>query len=62
LLSVGVTAMIGWQVFVNAGMVAGLLPIVGLPLPFLSYGGSAALTILASLGLVFNVALRRGHL
>lgn len=62
LLSVGVASMIGWQVFINIGMVAGLLPIVGLPLPFLSYGGSASITTLASLGLVFNVALRRGRL
>ncbi|MCB9729309.1 MAG: rod shape-determining protein RodA [Deltaproteobacteria bacterium] len=62
LLSVGVVAMIGWQVFINIGMVAGLLPIVGLPLPFLSYGGSAALTTMLSLGLLFNVALRRGRL
>ncbi len=62
LLSVGVVSMIGWQVFINVGMVAGLLPIVGLPLPFLSYGGSAALTTMTSLGLLFNVALRRGRL
>ncbi|MEZ4266311.1 MAG: rod shape-determining protein RodA [Myxococcota bacterium] len=62
LLSVGVVSMIAWQVFINIGMVAGLLPIVGLPLPFLSYGGSAALTTMTSLGLLFNVALRRGRL
>lgn len=62
LLSFGVVAMIGWQVFINVGMVAGLLPIVGVPLPFLSYGGSAAVTTMTSLGLVFNVALRRGRL
>lgn len=62
LLAVGVVGMVGWQVFINIGMVAGLLPIVGLPLPFLSYGGSAALTIMTSLGLLFNVALVRGRL
>ncbi len=62
LVSVGVASIIGWQVFINVGMVAGLLPIVGLPLPFLSYGGSASITTLAALGLVFNIALRRGRL
>ncbi len=61
-LAVGVSAMIGLQVFINLAMVAGILPIVGLPLPFLSYGGSAAMVYLASLGLVFNVALRRGRM
>lgn len=62
LIAVGVASMIGWQVFINIGMVAGLLPIVGLPLPFLSYGGSAMLTTMISLGLVLNCALRRGRL
>ncbi len=62
LICIGIGAMIGWQVFINVGMVTGLLPVVGLPLPFLSYGGSAMLTMLAALGLVFNVALRRGRL
>ena len=62
LVAVGVVAMLAWQVFVNIGMVAGLLPIVGLPLPLLSYGGSSALTMMLSLGLVLNVALRRGRL
>jgi rod shape determining protein RodA len=62
LVAVGVAAMIGLQVFVNIGMVAGLLPIVGLPLPFLSYGGSAMITLLGALGLVLNVAFRRGRM
>jgi len=62
LLAVGVAAMLGWQVFINIGMVVGLLPIVGLPLPLISYGGSSLLTTMLSLGLVFNVAIRRGRL
>ncbi len=62
LLAVGVSAIVGWQVFINIGMVAGLLPIVGLPLPLLSYGGNAAIMILAGLGLVLNVAFTRGRL
>lgn len=43
-------------VFVNAGMVAGILPVVGVPLPFISYGGTAIITLMASFGLVMSVA------
>lgn len=62
LVAVGVALLVGLQVFVNIGMVAGLLPVVGLPLPILSYGGSAMVTTLFGLGLVLNIALRRGRL
>ena len=62
LVCVGVGALFGWQVFVNIGMVSGILPVVGVPLPFLSYGGSATMAGLISLGLVFNIALKRGRL
>lgn len=58
----GVAALIGWQVFVNIGMVTGILPVVGVPLPFLSYGGSAMMTILMCLALCFNIALKRGRM
>ncbi len=62
LVGIGVALTVGLQVFVNVGMVAGLLPVVGLPLPILSYGGSAMVTILFGLGLVLNITLRRGRL
>jgi rod shape determining protein RodA len=62
LVAVGAIAIVAWQVFINIGMVAGLLPIVGLPLPFLSYGGSSTVTLMACLGLLLNVALHRGRL
>jgi rod shape determining protein RodA len=62
LVAVGVALNVGLQVFVNVGMVAGLLPVVGLPLPILSYGGSAMVTMLFGLGLVLNITLRRGRL
>jgi rod shape determining protein RodA len=62
LLAAGVAAMIGWQVFINVGMASGLLPVVGLPLPFMSYGGSSIVTLMTSLGLVLNVTLHRGRL
>ncbi|MEI7973498.1 MAG: rod shape-determining protein RodA [Bdellovibrio sp.] len=59
LLSMGVLAYIFWHMFVNIGMVIGLLPIVGVPLPLLSYGGSSMLTTMAGLGIVSSVAYRR---
>jgi len=59
LVTVGVLSYIFWHMFVNMGMVIGLLPIVGVPLPLLSYGGSSMLTTMAGLGLVSSVAYRR---
>lgn len=59
LIAVGVTAYIFWHMFVNVGMVIGLLPIVGVPLPLLSYGGSGMLTTMTGLGLVSSIAYRR---
>ena len=45
--------------FVNMGMVIGLLPVVGLPLPLMSYGGTSVLTVMMAMGLLLNVNLRR---
>jgi rod shape determining protein RodA len=59
LLSIGVLSYVFWHMFVNIGMVIGLLPIVGVPLPLLSYGGSSMLTTMAGLGLISSVAYRR---
>lgn len=59
LLVVGITSYLFWHMFVNIGMVMGLLPIVGVPLPLLSYGGSGMLTTMAGLGLISSVAYRR---
>jgi rod shape determining protein RodA len=58
-LAVGVAAMLFWQVFENIGMVVGLLPVTGITLPLMSYGGSSMVSVLLSLGLVANVAMRR---
>lgn len=59
ILSVGVTAMIFWQVLINIGMVMGLLPVVGVTLPFISYGGSSIITMMLGIGLLLNVSMRR---
>jgi len=59
LLAVGITAMIFWQVFINIGMVMGLMPVVGMPLPFISYGGSSMLTNMIGIGLLMNISMRR---
>lgn len=59
LITIGVSAYLFWHMFVNIGMVIGLLPIVGVPLPLLSYGGSGMLTTMAGLGLVSSVSYRR---
>jgi len=55
LLAVGVASLFACQTVINIGMTLGLLPIVGMPLPFLSYGGSSMITSFAALGLVLNV-------
>jgi rod shape determining protein RodA len=59
ILAVGVTAMIFWQVFINIGMAMGLMPVVGVPLPFISYGGSSIITTMICIGLLMNVSMRR---
>lgn len=59
ILSVGATAMIFWQALINLGMVMGLMPVVGMPLPLVSYGGSSILAIMVCLGLLANVSMRR---
>lgn len=59
LVAIGVTAYLFWHVTINMGMVIGLLPIVGVPLPLLSYGGSSMLTTMVAMGLLSSVAYRR---
>jgi rod shape determining protein RodA len=55
----GVTAILGFHVLVNASMVIGYMPITGIPLPLMSYGGSATAFVFLALGLVMNVRMRR---
>jgi rod shape determining protein RodA len=58
-LAVGVASFIAIQLFVNVGMTIGIMPITGIPLPFLSYGGSALIADFIGIGLVQNVYMRR---
>ena len=59
LICVGVLAMVVFQIFENVGMTMGIMPVTGIPLPFLSYGGSSTLATFAGAGLVLNVHMRR---
>ena len=59
LVCVGVLAMLVFQVFENVGMTMGITPIAGIPLPLMSYGGSATVATFAALGLVLSVQMRR---
>ena len=59
LLGLGVTALIFWQIFINLCMVTGLLPVVGIPLPLFSYGGSSLITTLLGVGFLLNIRMRR---
>ena len=58
LITVGVMTMIGIHVLVNIGMTIGLVPVTGIPLPFISYGGSSLLTNMMGIGLVMSVAAK----
>ncbi len=59
LLVIGVVSLLAFQVVVNVGMTLGMLPVTGIPLPLISYGGTSLSTTLFGIGLVLNVGLRR---
>lgn len=59
LVCVGIMAMFLFQIFENMGMAMGIMPITGIPLPFMSYGGSSIITAFAGVGLVLNVHIHR---
>lgn len=62
LIASGVLAMIMFEIFVNIGMNLGLMPVTGIPLPLLSYGGSSLITTLASMGVLQSILLRHQKL
>lgn len=59
LLCVGVICMMMFHLFENIGMSIGMMPVTGIPLPFISYGGSSLITMFAAVGLVLNVHMRQ---
>jgi rod shape determining protein RodA len=59
LISVGVVAIVFWQTVINVSMTTGLLPVVGIPLVMVSYGGSAILSTMIGMGLLMNISMRR---
>ena len=58
LVAAGITAMLAFEVFVNIGMSVGIMPITGIPLPFMSYGGSHTLTNLVAVGVLLRIGAR----
>ncbi|MBW7887701.1 MAG: rod shape-determining protein RodA [Bacteroidetes bacterium] len=59
LLAIGITSLLAFHIFVNIGMSVGLMPVIGIPLPFLSYGGSSLLSYMIMAGLLMNVYANR---
>ncbi len=59
LLAFGMATILFWQIIINVGMVLGILPVVGIPLPLFSYGGSSLVTLMAALGVMISVSMRR---
>ena len=55
------TSVFAVQILINIGMVTGLLPIVGIPLPLMSYGGSSMVVSLTALGLLISIRMRQFH-
>ncbi len=58
LVAGGLASMILFQVLVNVGMVVGIMPVTGIPLPFITYGGSSLITLLFGMGILQSVRMR----
>jgi rod shape determining protein RodA len=59
LMAGGIVSMISLYVFINVGMAVGIVPVVGVPLPLVSYGGTSIITTFLALGLLLNIQTRR---
>ena len=59
IMSFGIVSMMALQVVINVGMVIGIMPVVGIPLPLMSYGGSSMLMNMVALGLLLNIQMQR---
>ena len=62
LIAAGIVSMLTFHVFVNMGMTMGIMPVTGIPLPLISYGGTSLLTNFAALGLLQSIAMRKQRL
>ena len=62
LLAVGITSMLAFHVLVNVGMTLGIMPVTGIPLPFMSYGVSSLTTNILSVAILLNIQLRKQKL
>ena len=58
-MAMGITALFFWQMAINLGGVLGLMPLTGVTLPLLSYGGSSLVTILCGIAVLLNISMRR---
>jgi cell division protein FtsW len=56
LLAVGITSWLGFQIFINIGAMVALLPLTGVPLPLISYGGSSLLMVMSAIGILLNIS------
>lgn len=59
MIAVGCSALLFWHIFINIAMVSGLFPVIGIPLPFMSYGGSSLMTFMIAAALILNVRMRK---
>ena len=59
LIAAGIAVMWMFQIFINIGMTMGIMPITGLPLPFISFGGSSLITNFVAVGMLLNIHMRR---
>ena len=62
LMAIGIISMLLFHAFVNLGMTMGIMPVTGIPLPFISSGGTSLLTNLAAIGLLLSIGIRRHKL
>ncbi|MGH2402554.1 MAG: FtsW/RodA/SpoVE family cell cycle protein, partial [Candidatus Limnocylindria bacterium] len=58
MIAVGLASMILFQVLVNIGMVIGVMPVTGIPLPFVTYGGSSLISLLFGMGILQSIRMR----
>ena len=61
-MAIGIISMLLFHAFVNLGMTMGIMPVTGIPLPFISSGGTSLLTNLAAIGLLLSIGIRRHKL